>query len=110
MMGAAILIASVAGFALSGARFGFGVIAGGVLAYANYYWLDRSTKALFAGITGAKPQWLAIKYILRYVFLGAVLLLIFVTDAFPIAAVILGLAAFAFAVVIQGFRSIFFST
>jgi hypothetical protein len=53
---------------------------------------------------------LAIKYMLRYAAIGAVLLLIFLTDLLPVAAVIAGLAAFAVAVVVQGLRNIFTSS
>ncbi|MEP6787733.1 MAG: hypothetical protein ABJB40_04835, partial [Acidobacteriota bacterium] len=53
---------------------------------------------------------LAAKYILRYAALGVVLLLIYKVDVFPVAAVILGLASFAFAVVLQGLKNIISSS
>jgi len=89
--------------------FGIGVLFGGVLAFANYFWLERSTRAVFSDQAAATAGMMAAKYILRYTGLGAVLLLVYVTGAFPVAAVILGLAAFAFAVVLQGLKNIFTS-
>src|SRR5215203_1287234 len=99
-----VAVGSLAGFVFGGSRFGIGVLFGGVLAFANYLWLDRSTKAIFSQTAIASTGILAAKYILRYAVLGLVLLLVYMTGAVPVAAVILGLAAFAFAVVIEGLK------
>ena len=101
-----VAVGSLAGFVFGGSRFGFGVLFGGVLAFANYLWLDRSTKAIFNQTAMASTGILAAKYILRYVALGLVLLLVYITGAVPVAAVILGLGAFAIAVVIEGLKNI----
>ena len=108
-MTALVLIGSVAGFAFGGKAFGSGVIFGGILAFANYFWLERSTRFVFQENAVATTGIMAAKYILRYVAIGAVLLLIYLTGVFPVAAVILGLASFAFAVVLQGLKNIFTS-
>ena len=105
-----IVVGSGAGFAFGGRFWGFGVAFGGALSIINYFWLERSTRAMFAQSAMASTGLLAAKYILRYVAIGAVLLLIYMTGALPVAAVILGLAAFAFAVVLQGLKNIFSST
>lgn len=102
--------ASLAGFAFGGVSWGLGIIFGGVLSFANYLWLDRSTRAIFDQSAMATTGIMAVKYILRYVAIGLVLLMICLTGAVPIAAVILGLAAFALAVVIQGLKSIILSS
>lgn len=101
---------TIAGFAFGGRRVGSGILIGGILAVINYFWLERSTRALFEQRAGSTTALLAVKYILRYVAIGAVLLLLFLTDAVPIAAVIAGLSAVAIAVVIQGLKSIFTSS
>ena len=110
VMGAVIVVAAIAGFILGGKAFGFGVIFGGVLSFVNYFWLERSTRAMFVNAEMASTGLLAAKYILRYVALGAVLLLIYMTGIIPVAAVILGLSAFALAVVIQGLKNIISSS
>jgi hypothetical protein len=110
IMAVVIATGSIAGFFFGGATFGLGVIFGGALSFANYLWLDRSTRAMFVNAEMASTALLAAKYILRYFALGAVLLLIYITGAFPVAAVILGLSAFAFAVVLQGLKSIISSS
>ena len=110
IMAVLVIVGSAAGFAARGKLFGVGVLFGGVLAFANYFWLDRVTKAMFSGDAIYSTGILAAKYILRYAAIGLVLLAVHMTGALPIAAVIAGLAAFAFAVVIQGLRSIFTSS
>lgn len=106
-MSAIAVLASALGFAFGGSRFGLGVIFGGILAFANYFWLDRSTRAIFAENATASTAILALKYILRYAVIGGIVFLIYLTGAFPVAAVILGLAVFAFAVVFEGLKNIF---
>lgn len=110
VMAGLVAVGTVCGFGFGGISFGIGVLIGGILSFVNYFWLDRSTKAMFAETITASTGLLAAKYILRYVAIGAVLLLIYMTNAVPVAAVILGLAAFAFAVVLQGLKNIFSST
>ena len=110
LMIAIVIIGAIAGFSFGPARFGLGVLAGGILSFANYFWQRNSTRAIFAqAANGERPMLLGVRYILRYVLIGAVLWLIYLTGAFPIVAVVLGLAAFAFAVVIEGLIGIFSS-
>ncbi len=110
LMAVIIGVGAIAGFAVGPARFGLGVLAGGVLSFANYFWQRNSTRAIFAqAANGEKPMLLGVRYILRYVLIGAVLWVIYLTGAFPIVAVVLGLAAFAFAVVVEGLIGIFSS-
>ena len=109
-MAGIVVVMAVAGFVFQGIAFGFGVIFGGILSFANYLWLDRSTRAIFSENAMASTGILAAKYILRYAALGGILWLVHSTGAFPIVAVIAGLAAFALAVVLQGLKNIFTSS
>ncbi len=91
-------------------QFGLGVLLGGILSFINYYWLKLSLKKVFdKAIHGEKPRFLAVRYISRYLVLGAVLLIVLFTKTVPVVAVILGLASFAFAIVIEGFIRLFAS-
>lgn len=110
VMGVVVLVSSIAGFIYGGKAFGAGIIFGGILSFVNYFWLERSTRAMFVDAEMASTGLLAAKYILRYFALGAVLLLIYMTGIIPVAAVILGLSAFAIAVVLQGLKNIISST
>ena len=105
-----VVMGTAGGFAFGSRGVGSGILIGGILAFVNYFWLERSTRALFEQRAASTTVLLAAKYILRYVVIGTVLLLLFLTDAVPIAAVIAGLSVFAVAVVIQGLKSIFTSS
>lgn len=107
IMAVAVIVGAAGGFALKGTRFGIGILFGGLLAFVNYLWLERSTRAIFDNAAISSTGWLAAKYILRYLAIGAVLLAVYLTHALPVTAVIAGLGAFAVAVVIQGLKDIF---
>ena len=110
LMAGVIVIGSIAGCAFASAGFGIGVLFGGVMSFANYFWQRNSTRSIFeTAARGEKPVFLAVRYILRYVVFGLVLAFVYLTEALPIIAVVLGLAAFAFAVVIEGMIGIFVS-
>ena len=99
-------LGSIAGLLAGGPRAAIGVLFGGLLGFANYWWLDRVTKAIFSPDAVNSSGLLAAKYVFRYVVIGGVLLLVYLTGVVPVAAVIAGLGTFALAVVIQGIRSI----
>jgi len=108
MMSAIIALVSVVGFILGGIGFGIGVLFGGGLSFVNYLWLARSTRVMLG--ENAVPETtatLAIKYFLRYAAILCLLLAIFWTNVLPVTAVIIGLSAFALAVMVRGMGSIF---
>ena len=93
----------IAGFAFRSFEFGLGIWVGTALAFINYYWLKSSLRKIFsAAESGEKPRMLAGKYFLRYIILAIVIAVIYVTGVLPIVAVVLGMAGFGFAVVIEG--------
>ena len=97
-----------AGIAFGSFRFGLGIWIGSALGFANYFWLKSSLRKIFsAAESGERPRMLAGKYFLRYIVLGAVVAVIYAAGLLPIAAVILGLMTFAFAVVIEGLVRMF---
>ena len=107
-MAVLIALGSIAGFVFGGTRFGFGVLFGGLLAFLNYYWLKRSTAAIFEkAFAGSTGSFVSLRFISRYVVLGLVILAIYFSGMVPVTAVIAGLSAFAIAVVVDGFISIF---
>ena len=110
-MASVIVVGALAGFALFSAQAGFGVLIGGVLSFANYFWQKYSLKAIFdRAVGGKRTRFLAARYILRYVVLAAVVAIIYLTETVSIYAVIFGMASFSIAVVIEGFTSIFSSS
>lgn len=108
LMAGMITAGTLIGGALVSGRFGGGVLTGGTVAFLNYFWQRSSTRTIFErAATGEPPTLLSIKYIFRYLMIGAVVAFFYITGALPITAVILGLAAFTFAVVAEGILSIF---
>jgi len=107
IMAVLVVIATIVGFIAGGLRIGVGVLFGGLLAFVNYFWLDRSTKAVFQPDAVTTGSFLALRYIGRYLVMGAILLAIYWTEVVPVEAVIAGLGTFALAVVVLGIASIF---
>ncbi|KXK00844.1 MAG: ATP synthase I [Acidobacteria bacterium OLB17] len=108
LMAIAVAAAAFAGLIFGNARFFVGVLVGGALSYANFAWLESSAKGLFADKAEGRSSGLpAARFILRYLALGFVLWVIYKLNAFPIAAVLIGLSALAVAVMIDGFYRIF---
>ena len=108
-MGLVSLFGALAGLIFISWQFALGVLFGGVLSLVNYYWLKVSLKRIFdkAIAHGDKPQFLAVRYFMRYLTLGAILVIVFLTETIPVVAVILGLASFALAIVIEGLIRLF---
>lgn len=107
-----MLIVIGAGAALASAFFsaktGLGVLIGGVLGFANYFWQKHSLKAIFdRAVEGKRTRFLAGRYILRYVVLGGALAIVYFSSTVSIYAVIFGLASFAIAVMLEGITSLF---
>ena len=103
-----IAAGAILGTIFANYKFGVGVIVGGAASFANYFWQRNSTRAIFeAAIAGRKPFFLGARYLLRYVAIGAFAAFFYYTSLLPIAAIIIGLSAFALAVVIEGITSIF---
>jgi len=99
---------TVAGTIFVSFNFGLGVLIGSVLAFVNYYWLQRSLKTIFAAAAeGEKPRMLAGTYFMRYIILGVVIAIIYAADLLPIVAVILGMAGFGFAAIVEAFIRVF---
>lgn len=103
-------LGTIAGAVFHSIGFGIGIFVGIFLAIANYYWLRHSLRKVFANAAeGEKRKISAIRYVLRYFTLGLVVALIFAIGILPIVPVILGMAGFGFAVVVDGVIRIFSS-
>jgi hypothetical protein len=102
------IVGAIAGTAYISARFGLGVLIGTAFAFLNYICLQRSLEKIFsAAARGERPRMMVGKYFLRYVALGAVVAVVYIAGWIPIASLILGMAAFGFATVIEAFIRVF---
>ena len=98
----------IAGIIFRSFGFGAGIVIGTALAFVNYYWLKSSLRTIFSAVeSGERPRMLSGTYFLRYLVLAVVVAVIYVTGLVPAVALIFGLAAFAFAVVVEGLIRIF---
>jgi len=87
-MGVVVGVGAILGFAFVSAKAGTGLLVGGVLAFANYFWQRHSLKVIFdRAVDGKQTRFLALRYILRYVALGAALALIYLSQTVSIVAV-----------------------
>ena len=108
LMAAVGVAGSIAGALFVSGQFGIGGLLGSALAFVNYLWLKRSLKTIFdAAAEGQKPRMLAAGYFARYAVLGLIVAAVYIGNIVPIVALILGLAGFGFAVVLEGFIRIF---
>lgn len=106
----AIVLAAGAifGFVLFSARIGFGVMVGGILAFANYFWQKHSLRAIFdSAFHGRKARFLSLKYAARYLVIGGLVGLIYISGTISIYGVVFGLSSFVIAIVLEAFISIF---
>ena len=111
LMAAVVILGGLAGLIFVSGLFGLGFFIGGILSFVNYFWLKSSLKKMFVETTDGeyKPHYSAARYLARYLSLAAILLIIFLTKTVSVGAVILGLASFAFAIMIEAFIRIFTS-
>jgi len=108
IMAAVIVVSVLLGFIFVSSFFAVGVLIGGILSFVNYYWLKQSLKRIFdRAVMGEQPRFLATRYFLRYIVFGIILAIIYLTKTVSVAAVLLGLGSFAFAIVIEGFIRLF---
>lgn len=111
IMAAVGIIGAIAGAMAVSLSSGIGFLLGIVLAFGSYFWLKHSLGKVFAEAgESEKPKVSAIRYLARYLTLGFVVTLIYAVNIVPIIAVILGMAGFGFAVMIDGIIRIFSGT
>lgn len=102
------VVAAVAGYFYVSTAFSGAVLFGTALAFVNYYWLKVTLRRLFTtAAEGEKPKVSAIRYFTRYIVLGSIIAFIYATEILPITGVILGIAGFGFATVVEGIIRIF---
>ena len=101
---------AIAGFVFVSSGFGAGVLIGSSLSLVNYYWIKSSLKTIFEqAVSGEKPLFLGLRYFFRYAALGAILVVIYLLNVLPMVAVLLGLASFALAIIIEAMIRLFSS-
>jgi hypothetical protein len=79
-----------------------GLILGGALSYLNYFWLKTSLRSLFEQVSnGKRTKFSASFYIFRYFVIALVVFLAATLRIASVAAMLVGLLSFAFAVLLE---------
>ena len=108
LMGLIVIFGALASSFYVSGLFGLGFLLGGILSFVNYYWLKASLRKVFAEADGEhRPRVSAARYIFRYITIGGIIGFVFLTHTVPIVSVILGLTAFALAVVVEAVIRLF---
>lgn len=108
ILGVLGIVGSTVGAYAMSARFGVAIFIGVGLAFANYFWMRRSLKAIFARAEGGqKPSFIGAGYFLRYLIFGLIIAVVYVSDVVPVIGLLFGMAGFAIAVMFDGFIRIF---
>jgi hypothetical protein len=105
-----VIAASIISMVLAPWRVSFGLMLGGGLSLLNYHWLRTSVGAIF-NIDHAlqRPRVRISSYILRYLFVGAVVCAAYQLRFVSIAATMAGLCAFVPALFVEAFRQFYFA-
>ena len=95
--------------ALGDWRVTTGVLLGGTLSLLNVYWLKLSLKSLLhKAAAGEKPRFNSALYILRYIIIAMIVGFAAALKLVAVAATIVGLLSFAFAVLIEALIQFYF--
>jgi hypothetical protein len=98
---AVIALAIVAAALLADLSFMLGLLLGGALALFNYKWLHASLKAALDTGTGKAAPGTVMKFVLRWIIIGATVYAATLTGYFNSIAILAGLLAPALAVMIE---------
>lgn len=88
-----------------------GVLLGGVLALFNHHWLRGSLTAVFGerADAGKRPRLSAARYVLRYFVIACVVAAAYALNVINVPATLIGLCAFAAAVMVEAFTQLYFA-
>ncbi len=100
-------LALIGGLLYGSAPVVYGIMAGGLIAIASFYQLQRSLKSLFGTGSGGSKFWMQLLSILKFAIIALVLLLLFVNfDINPIGLLI-GLSVIVINVFYVAIKSLF---
>jgi hypothetical protein len=109
-MAIAVAVAVAVSAPLAPWRVTTGLLLGGLLSLLNHHWLSSSTTAAFSVVAhGAKPKLKLAQYILRYMFVGAVVFLAYKLNLVSLGATIAGLCSFVVALFVEALREFYFA-
>lgn len=105
-----LLLLGIGSLRFANWRVTLGVCLGGALSFLNVYWLKISVKSLFTGIEDGAPvqPFRASLFVFRYALIAAIIGLAAAFGLVSVAATLVGLLSFAFAILLEAFIQIYF--
>jgi hypothetical protein len=105
-----VLVASILSAVLGPWRFTAGLILGGALSLLNYGWLHSSVAAILnLNVAEGKASARSLRHLLRYLVIGAVVILSYQLQLVSLPATIAGLCAFVPALFVEASRQFYFA-
>ena len=92
-------VLAAAGFLLGSEQFAFGVLAGGILAIANFYWLRDILIRAFRLRPEEAPRFALVRYIVRLTVLAAAVFVLIVYCRVDVFGLLLGLSVLVFNII-----------
>ena len=90
---------ALGGLLFGSARFAAGVVAGGVLAIANFYWLRSILVRAFRLLPEEAPRFAVLRYLVRLTLLAVAVFVLIVYCRVDIFGLLLGLSALVFNII-----------
>lgn len=90
---------ALGGLLFGSARFAAGVVAGGVLAVANFYWLRSILVRAFRLLPKEAPRFAVLRYLVRLTLLAVAVFVLIVYCRVDIFGLLLGLSALVFNII-----------
>lgn len=87
-----LAIMTAAGYLFGSVQFAGGILAGGILALANYYWLFRIIRRALGLDAHQATRFAQLRYLLRFAILAFVIYLLVVHAGIEVLGLILGLS------------------
>ena len=87
-----------------------GLLVGGLLSLLNHHWMRTSISAVFSQTSvGSKPRIKVVRYVLRYLVIGATIYAAYRLDLVSLPATLVGLCTFVVALFVEAFREFYFA-
>lgn len=104
-----IVFLAIGSFRFNDWRVTSGVILGGALSFLNLYWLKTSIKSLLGqAADGETAKFSSAFYVLRYLIIASVVAVAVILGFVSVAATIVGLLSFAFAILLESLIQLYF--
>ncbi len=87
-----LILLAAAGWLIVSGRFAAGVLAGGVLAIANFYWLGSILKRALGQAAENAERFARVRYVLRLAIIGTIVWILIVHFKLDLLGLILGLS------------------